>query len=198
MSPRTKSQNEKIRIGTSKTILDASLKLFSKKGFDHTSVDDIAKSAKISKGLVYHYFKSKEQILYTLMKNSFDELMHMESVVPVNASPDELLKTWIAQAFDQIQSQPVYLRLLFSILFQSSIQKKTSAIIQQFKKVAMDQLEQLFTRLGSSSPHADSLILGCLLDGIGLSYVLAPDDMPMDELADRIYETFCSIKKEGT
>lgn len=198
MSPRTKSQNEKIRTETSNIILDASLKLFSRNGFDHTSVDDIAKSAKISKGLVYHYFRSKDQILYTLMKNSFDDIMRMESVIPANVSPSDLLKAWIVQAFTQIQSQPVYLRLLFSILFQSSIQKKTSAIIQQFKKIALDQLEQLFVRLGSPSPRTDALILACLLDGIGLSYVLAQDEMPMDEIAERVVETFCRITKEGT
>ena len=171
MSPRTKSQNEKIRIETRKVILDASLKLFSRMGFDHTSVDDIAKSAKISKGLVYHYFTSKDQIFDALMKQSFDEMMNLESVIPGDAPPSELLKAWISQAFDQIQTQRVYLRLLFSILFQPGTQKKTSAIIRQFKKDAVQQLEQLFIRLGSSSPYADSLILGSLLDGIGLSYV---------------------------
>lgn len=197
MSPRTKSQNEKIRTETSKIILDSSLKLFSKKGFDHTSIDDIAKSAKISKGLVYHYFKSKDQILYTLMKSSFDDMMNMEFVIPENAPPSELLDAWISQAFKQIQLQPDYLRLLFSILFQSSIQKKTSAIVQQFKEIAVKQLEQLFIRLGSSSPRTDSLILGCLLDGIGLGYVLAPDDMPMKDLEKRISAIFGVMKKEG-
>lgn len=197
MSPRTKSQNEKIRIETSKVILGASLKLFSEKGFDQTSVEDIATSAKISKGLVYHYFTSKDQILYTLMKSSFDEMMNMEFVIPENAPPSELLNAWISQAFEQIQSQPVFLRLLFSILFQSSIQKKTSTIVKQFKKAAVDQLEQLFIRLGSSSPRTDSLILGCLLDGIGLGYVLDLGNMPMKDLEQRIHEIFRVIQKEA-
>jgi AcrR family transcriptional regulator len=197
MTPRTKSQNQEIRIKTSKVILGASLKLFSEKGFDHTSVDDIAKSAKISKGLVYHYFTSKDQILYTLMKNSFDEMMNMEFVIPESASPSELLSAWISQAFEQIQLQPVYLRLLFSILFQSSTQKKTSGIVKQFKKLAVDQLEQLFIRLGSPSPRTDSLILGCVLDGIGLGYVLDLGDMPMRDLEKRIHEIFRVLQKEA-
>jgi AcrR family transcriptional regulator len=44
-------------------ILDAARKLFSTKGFDSTSVDEIAKEAGLSKGAIYWHFESKLQIL---------------------------------------------------------------------------------------------------------------------------------------
>ena len=43
-------------------ILAAAFKLFSKKGYYPTSMDDITKEAGVSKGLIYTYFKSKEEI----------------------------------------------------------------------------------------------------------------------------------------
>lgn len=45
------------------TILDVSTKLFLEKGFDKTSMQDIANEAKMSKGAIYHHFKSKEEIV---------------------------------------------------------------------------------------------------------------------------------------
>lgn len=44
-------------------ILNASIKLFSEKGFDATRVNEIADAAKVNKALIYYYFKSKEDIL---------------------------------------------------------------------------------------------------------------------------------------
>lgn len=48
---------------TIKKILDVSFSLFEKKGYDHTTVQDIVNALKMSKGAVYHHFKSKEDIL---------------------------------------------------------------------------------------------------------------------------------------
>lgn len=43
-------------------ILDGAMKLFSEKGYDRTSISDIATYLGISQGLCYRYFKSKEEI----------------------------------------------------------------------------------------------------------------------------------------
>jgi hypothetical protein len=47
-------------------------KLFSKKGFAETSMDDIASAAKLSKGGIYHYFSSKTEVLYFILDNFMD------------------------------------------------------------------------------------------------------------------------------
>ncbi len=44
-------------------IINASIELFSKKGFDAASVNEIAEQANVTKALIYYYFKSKEEIL---------------------------------------------------------------------------------------------------------------------------------------
>ncbi len=50
-------------------IINASLALFSQKGFDATSVNEIAARAKVTKALIYYYFKSKEEILDHLIQS---------------------------------------------------------------------------------------------------------------------------------
>lgn len=48
---------------TMKLILDVSAGLFSEKGYDNTSLQDIINETKLSKGAIYHHFDSKEDIL---------------------------------------------------------------------------------------------------------------------------------------
>ena len=48
-------------------ILDAAMELFDTYGFSNTKMSDIAEKAGISKGLIYHYFKAKEDIIYSLV-----------------------------------------------------------------------------------------------------------------------------------
>jgi TetR/AcrR family fatty acid metabolism transcriptional regulator len=47
-------------------ILDASVRVFARRGFHHCRVSDVADEAGVAYGLVYHYFDSKEEILNTL------------------------------------------------------------------------------------------------------------------------------------
>lgn len=51
-------------------IIDTAKALFIENGFDKTQISDIAKRMNVAQGLVYHYFKSKTEILYAV----FDEL----------------------------------------------------------------------------------------------------------------------------
>jgi len=55
-------------------ILAAAIKVFGKKGFADTSVDDIAAAAKIAKGTLYLYFRSKEDIYATALRQAIHEL----------------------------------------------------------------------------------------------------------------------------
>lgn len=50
-------------------ILNASIRLFSEKGYDATRVNEIADEAHVNKALIYYYFKSKEDILDQLVRS---------------------------------------------------------------------------------------------------------------------------------
>lgn len=52
-------------------ILEAAVKTFASKGFHGTRVSDIAKEAGIAYGLIYHYFKNKEEILNALFQEKW-------------------------------------------------------------------------------------------------------------------------------
>jgi AcrR family transcriptional regulator len=53
---------------TRRQILDAGLRLFSRHGYDRASMDDIALELEATKGLLYHYFRSKHEILAAILQ----------------------------------------------------------------------------------------------------------------------------------
>jgi TetR/AcrR family transcriptional regulator, fatty acid metabolism regulator protein len=56
-------------------ILDAAVRVFSRQGFHSTRVSDIADEAGVAYGLVYHYFKSKDEVLNQLFSERWSLLL---------------------------------------------------------------------------------------------------------------------------
>lgn len=79
-----------------KRILDAALECFSTKGYYASTVDDIVKFCGLSKGAVYNYFKSKEEIFLSLLEERNERVMEkLKEELAVISSPLEKLKHWI-------------------------------------------------------------------------------------------------------
>lgn len=65
-----------------KQILNAALQLFDEQGYSNTKISDISELAGISKGLVYRYFQSKEEIFFALqepLNHCIEECFSMDS-----------------------------------------------------------------------------------------------------------------------
>ena len=54
-------------------ILICAKRLFSEKGYYQTQISDIVSEAKIARGTIYQYFKNKDDIFITLLKNFYDQ-----------------------------------------------------------------------------------------------------------------------------
>ena len=54
--------------------MDAAERLIFERGADHTSMDEIAESAELSKGLLYFYFKSKEDLMHSIVHRGLNIL----------------------------------------------------------------------------------------------------------------------------
>ena len=58
-------------ITTEQLILEAATKVFNEKGYDGTTVQDIADAANTTKSMVNYYFRSKEKLFGVVFKNQF-------------------------------------------------------------------------------------------------------------------------------
>jgi AcrR family transcriptional regulator len=56
-------------------ILDAAKTGFADKGFEGTSIADIARIARISDGLVYRYFRNKRELLYEVLRKFYERIL---------------------------------------------------------------------------------------------------------------------------
>jgi TetR/AcrR family fatty acid metabolism transcriptional regulator len=55
-------------------LLDAAVRVFARKGFHASRVGDIAEEAGVAHGLLYHYFRSKEEVLETIFREVWELL----------------------------------------------------------------------------------------------------------------------------
>lgn len=67
-------------------ITDHSIKLFEKKGFSETSIQDIVDSLGVTKGTFYYYFSSKEELLMDIHLRYIDELLGRQDQILGNLS----------------------------------------------------------------------------------------------------------------
>src|SRR5260370_15561078 len=77
-------------------ILRTAARLFQQRGYDATSMNDVAAALKLSKGGLYHHFQSKDEILFEIMNHAMD--ITQERVLnPVRgiADPEEQLRALI-------------------------------------------------------------------------------------------------------
>ncbi len=64
-------------------------RLFARKGFAAASLSDLAERCKVSKSLIYHYYASKEVILFDVMNEHIDELLEVVGSVAIHETKPE-------------------------------------------------------------------------------------------------------------
>jgi TetR/AcrR family transcriptional regulator, cholesterol catabolism regulator len=77
-------------------ILRTAARLFQQRGYDATSMNDVAAALKLSKGGLYHHFQSKDEILFEIMNHAM-EITEERVLNPVRgiADPEERLRALI-------------------------------------------------------------------------------------------------------
>jgi len=102
MSPKLVNKEEKKR-----EIAFAAMQVFSEKGVVNTKISDIAVCAKIGKGTIYEYFKSKEDIFIFVFEILFSQIFtEISTVVNKSNSPSEKLKQIISLSVSSFMDNP--------------------------------------------------------------------------------------------
>ncbi|MFE9102050.1 TetR/AcrR family transcriptional regulator [Actinomadura geliboluensis] len=81
------------RSAVERRILDAALRLFAERGFDGTSVQGIVEAAEVTKGALYHYFDSKDDLLYEIYHSLIArQLGDLDAVLARGLPPREAVR----------------------------------------------------------------------------------------------------------
>jgi len=194
MSPRTKAQFSEIRQKSQENIENIALELFALQGYHATSISQIAEKARISKGLLYNYFESKERLLDSIITKVYDEIMRMVQMSE-NLPAEKQIEQMIIQTINHLKKNITFWRLYLFLVHQSDIQKKLAKLYEKMRNDYMIYVVKLFEEISSKNPEMEAMMLGTLFDGIGLNYVTAPEGYPIDEMSDYLIEVFVKNKK---
>lgn len=99
---------------TRASIIRAGIKLFSSSGYHGTSVGDIAKAAKITKGAFYHHFQTKEELLMLIHQQYTDyQIDAVRAVIANNESPEQQLRELIRCIVEAVRRYRPNVRIFF-------------------------------------------------------------------------------------
>jgi len=122
-------------------------KLFSKKGFAETSMDDIATTARLSKGGIYHYFSSKTEVLYFILDNFMDVVLkELEDELDKNDNELERVRGLIFCHIDQYPKYLAEARILFHEVqnLPPKYYKKIIAKEREYNRITHNVLAEYF------------------------------------------------------
>lgn len=94
-------------------LLQLARKAFSDRSYDDVSIDDLAREAKISKGLLYHYFPTKRDLYVAGLREIAEELIERCTNIPSDLPPIERVRAGINAYLDHIsQHARAYVSLM--------------------------------------------------------------------------------------
>lgn len=119
---------------TKNNLIDAALVVFSKKGFSASTTKDIAKEAGVTDGLIYHYFKTKEDLLWAVIDRHTlnHELSNLITEAGINEPLEEVLIRIIHKLFSLLHSKGELIVMFFGESQRNSaVSKRLLELIQQ-------------------------------------------------------------------
>lgn len=185
-----KSKEERIN-----DITNAAMEVFLQKGYQNTTMESIAKKAGLSKGGLYHYFKSKDMILLFVNKKinkNIEEIMDKALEMPsVKAGilfyVENYLKYWV--------EHPQETSFLFLSVIKIVDDHELLEYYKQFSSDYMKYFQESFemgVQSGEFVPHntkTSAITLMAAIDGI-ISYMIFDENLKLDEVMEHFEEKF--------
>lgn len=212
MSPRTPKQFEAIREEKMTLIMDTALQHFAGEGFHSTTISHIAKHAGISKGLMYNYFRSKEELLEALINRSVSEVYNSFDINHDGFLSEDEFEFFIRQTAKILVEKKNIWRLFFQLLMQNDVREQflrsflgkrtllsspdseqNELFVAKILKTVTDYFVRKKERLGADyDPFLDMNMFILTLKGFALTFVYMedPDNNIFDETVQKIIETY--------
>lgn len=189
MSPKSQEQFQKIRDRSRKRILQGALEQFSERGYEGSSMKQVADRAAVSKGLLYNYFSSKKALLLALFEASMEEMDRIVEEAP-SGGPRTRLIGMFEHFFQDLEENPGFWRLFATLAIQEQgfeeIQKMMASKVQSYYEL----LEHIFSELGYEDPEAEAILVGATFDGIAVEYLALGKDFPIQRVRQHIMKKY--------
>jgi AcrR family transcriptional regulator len=175
--PVPAGRRERQKIERERRILAAARRLFDRKGFAATSMEEVAARAGLAVGTLYNYFPSKDQLLFAISRSDTEHLLNIGERILADP-PDDPVEAIAALTEVMVQGITTGERRLWRELFVAAIAAPDTLGARLF---ALDmrliaQLTSMLDRLkaqGSIDASVDSSRAAGLFYGICLTWTIA-------------------------
>ena len=183
MSPRPNVSAER-----KEQITEAATKVFAEQGFDKARMDDIATEAKLSKGTLYLYFKSKDAIIKHLLESLFErEFADLTSLADAPRPASEKLMLFADKFIGDIHKWarliPIMYEFLGRLFRQSVVQEAFKKYIGIYLDIITPIIQQGIDDGEFKGKNAGeiAITIGALFEGTILLWVYDPELVDLEK-----------------
>ncbi len=136
---------------TRRRILDGALAEFSRQGYGGSSINTICAAQNISKGIIYHYFDTKDALFLACVEECFDLLTdHLRKQTQfVQGDSEERLAQYFGARMAFFKEKPIYQRIFCEVIISppNHLRNEIQTCKQGFDALNIQILEQLLAPL---------------------------------------------------
>jgi AcrR family transcriptional regulator len=192
--PRSPEQNLQLRRETRARILEAALIRFGRHGYHGTAVRRIAEDAGVSQGLLYTYFRSKEEVLVAIFQEVMAEVHESLSDAEAVGESDRAIESLTRSALDIVSKNASFWRLTYQLRMQEDVADGLGVLLSSWSEGIRTRIEAMLERIGIERPELEARVLFAAIDGAAQHYVLEPEEYPADAVAAAIARRFTGCR----
>ncbi len=186
MSPRSASVNEELRRRSRERLLQSAVELVAERGYEATTLGDIADRAGAARGLVSYYFPGKRQLL----QSAVHRLMYLTLCAALEREPRSACgHERLARAIDAIlglaRDEPLLMRT-----HMAGILTAEGFVQCPEQQRLAELLRDTLVRYGSADPDADYPLLRAQLMGAAVAILLPGAPMPARLLRAELFQRY--------
>ncbi len=172
-------------------ILDAATIVFVRLGFQHARMDDIVEESGLSKGTLYWYFKSKEDIINAILRRLFTgELENLESLLEAEGTVSERLIQLTSDRVAGMKRMSNLIPIIFEFYAVAVHQQWVQQFIGEYFKHFRELIEALIRQgveRGEFRPvntTEAAISLASMYEGLTIHWLMDPQSVQWDILSE--------------
>lgn len=166
-------------------IIQAALELFAEKGYTETSIDKIAKRAKVAKSLTYTHFKNKEALLEATIERT------ITAMTAAMMDIDQMdIPTFLEQFFVGLERDQALIRLCVLLVVHPQTPVKVNQLLEAQKQELLTLLEHLLQAQFGGQAAMEAAVLLAIIDGITLDFVSDPNPATLQKMKQYLIQKY--------
>ncbi|NOK35746.1 TetR/AcrR family transcriptional regulator [Corallococcus exercitus] len=169
--PRTADANAALREKTRERVLQAAVRLFSRHGFDGTSVRALAEEADIAVGLLYSHFESKEAVLLALMQSSMVDVARTLEDADREPTARGFVTALLTSTVAMLDAHRDLWRLSQGLRHQPEVLARLKLPLEHFLGATHQRLERALAARGLPEAGIEARVLFATVEGLTQQYL---------------------------